>query len=135
MQSFLLKSLMSSIGVKGLTFASGSEFSPLFSRSRREARILTLLADRSTYEVEPDDAAFEAWREAFDADSRKNEISELLVTNGDVRGHYTRLVPNAMLHRDFWARYFFRLEILEREEARWDALKERAGRQVREREN
>lgn len=50
--------------------------------------------DPSTYCNKPTGAIerFEEWLKSFDMESKKGEISELLVSQVEVRGLYTRLV-------------------------------------------
>ena len=43
-----------------------------------------------------------------------------------VRSLYTKLVPSAISHADFWQRYFYKIHQLEKDEERRAALKKRA---------
>ncbi|XP_043938390.1 BSD domain-containing protein 1 [Protopterus annectens] len=93
-----------------------------------KARLYSLQADPATYCNEPDGPPelFEAWLSQFDLELKKMETSELLVTSPSVRALYTKMVPAAVSHTEFWQRYFYKLYQLEQEEARRGALKQRA---------
>lgn len=93
-----------------------------------KARLYSLQADPATYCNEPDGPPelFEAWLSQFDLESKKMETSELLLTSPSVRALYTKMVPAAVSHTEFWQRYFYKLYQLEQEEARRGALKQRA---------
>ena len=58
------------------------------------------------------DALAEDWTSylaTVELDSRQGEISELMINNGNVRKHYSNLVPSTVPHKLFWARYFFKV--------------------------
>merc|ERR1712037_857823 len=59
-------------------------------------------------------------------DSRQGEISELMINNGHVRKHYSNLVPSTVPHKLFWARYFFKVHLIDQQEVKRQALKRRA---------
>ena len=59
-------------------------------------------------------------------EDQKGAISELLVSNVQVRSLYTQLVPSEVSHAHFWQRYFYKVYQLEQDEARKAALKRRA---------
>uniref|UniRef100_A0A8C2PXX3 BSD domain containing 1 n=1 Tax=Cyprinus carpio TaxID=7962 RepID=A0A8C2PXX3_CYPCA len=69
---------------------------------------------------------FDAWLSSFKLEERKAEISELLVNSPAIRALYTKMVPAAVAHSEFWQRYFYKVFQLEQEEARRVALKQRA---------
>ena len=50
------------------------------------------------------------WLIDFDleSDAVKAEISDLLVETPQVRSLYSKLVPEAVAHSDFWQRYYYR---------------------------
>lgn len=52
----------------------------------------------------------------------------------EVRSLYTKLVPSAVAHQEFWQRYFYKLDALERAERKRTALMERADRSGTEEE-
>ncbi|KAM9320470.1 BSD domain-containing protein 1 [Gastrophryne carolinensis] len=97
-----------------------------------KARLYSLQSDPATYCNEPDGPPeqFEQWLTSWDSEERKAVISELLVSSPSVRALYTKMVPVAVSHSEFWQRYFYKVHQLEQEEARRDALKQRAEQSV-----
>nr|XP_046164657.1 BSD domain-containing protein 1-like [Oncorhynchus gorbuscha] len=93
-----------------------------------KARLYSLQADPATYCNEPDGSLeqFDAWLSTFSLEERKGEISDLLVNTPSIRALYTRMVPAAVAHSEFWQRYFYKVFQLDQEEARRVALKQRA---------
>ncbi|XP_028995647.1 BSD domain-containing protein 1 isoform X2 [Betta splendens] len=93
-----------------------------------KARLYSLQADPATYCNEPDGTPeqFDSWLSSFSLEDRKGEISELLVNSPSIRALYTKMVPAAVTHSEFWQRYFYKVFQLEQEEARRAALKQRA---------
>uniref|UniRef100_W5M3S1 BSD domain containing 1 n=1 Tax=Lepisosteus oculatus TaxID=7918 RepID=W5M3S1_LEPOC len=93
-----------------------------------KARLYSLQADPATYCNEPDGPPekFDAWLSGFSLEEKKGEISELLVSSPSIRALYTKMVPAAVAHSEFWQRYFYRVYQLDQEEARRVALKQRA---------
>uniref|UniRef100_A0AAQ4S7Y7 BSD domain containing 1 n=1 Tax=Gasterosteus aculeatus aculeatus TaxID=481459 RepID=A0AAQ4S7Y7_GASAC len=93
-----------------------------------KARLYSLQADPATYCNEPDGPPeqFDNWLSRFSLEDTKTEISELLVTSPSIRALYTKMVPAAVTHSEFWQRYFYRVFQLDQEEARRLALKQRA---------
>lgn len=72
--------------------------------------------------------AYENWRETtnFNVDGRKGEIAQLLIDAPHVRSLYAHLVPAQTSHSDFWSRYYYRVHLIEEEEARRTQLLRRA---------
>ncbi|XP_067277354.1 BSD domain-containing protein 1 [Pseudorasbora parva] len=95
-----------------------------------KARLYSLQADPATYCNEPDGPPqqFDSWLSGFMLEERKAEISELLVNSPAIRALYTKMVPAAVAHSEFWQRYFYKVFQLEQDEARRVALKQRAER-------
>uniref|UniRef100_A0A4W4FHR3 BSD domain-containing protein n=1 Tax=Electrophorus electricus TaxID=8005 RepID=A0A4W4FHR3_ELEEL len=93
-----------------------------------KARLYSLQADPATYCNEPDGPPeqFDAWLASFSLEERKTEVSELLVNSPSIRALYTKMVPAAVAHSEFWQRYFYKVFQLDQEEARRVALKQRA---------
>ncbi|XP_078133647.1 BSD domain-containing protein 1 [Sander vitreus] len=93
-----------------------------------KARLYSLQADPATYCNEPDGPPeqFDNWLSSFSLEDKKGEISELLVNSPSIRALYTKMVPVAVAHSEFWQRYFYRVFQLDQEEARRVALKQRA---------
>ncbi|KAJ0062615.1 hypothetical protein NL108_004243, partial [Boleophthalmus pectinirostris] len=92
-----------------------------------KARLYSLQADPATYCNEPDGPPeqFDSWMCSFSLE-KKGEISELLVNSPSIRALYTKMVPAAVSHSEFWQRYFYKVFQLDQEEARRVALKQRA---------
>ncbi len=92
---------------------------------RLQAQLYALASDPSTY---LEDAAAEdkdpEWK--CDLEKRQGEISDLMMSNAVVAKHYTELVPEKASHKQFWTRYFFKVHLIEIQEARRQALKKRA---------
>ncbi|XP_027023711.2 BSD domain-containing protein 1 isoform X1 [Tachysurus fulvidraco] len=93
-----------------------------------KARLYTVQADPATYCNEPDGPPeqFDSWLSTFSLEEKKAEISELLVNSPSIRALYTKMVPAAVAHSEFWQRYFYKVYQLDQEEARRVALKRRA---------
>uniref|UniRef100_A0A669ESW8 BSD domain containing 1 n=1 Tax=Oreochromis niloticus TaxID=8128 RepID=A0A669ESW8_ORENI len=93
-----------------------------------KARLYSLQADPATYCNEPDGPPeqFESWLSTFSLEDKKGEISELLVNSPSIRALYTKMVPAAVAHSEFWQRYFYKVFQLDQEEARRLVLKQRA---------
>uniref|UniRef100_A0A1A8K7D0 BSD domain containing 1 n=1 Tax=Nothobranchius kuhntae TaxID=321403 RepID=A0A1A8K7D0_NOTKU len=93
-----------------------------------KARLYGLQADPATYCNEPDGPPeqFDNWLSGFSLEDKKGEISELLVNSPSIRSLYTKMVPAAVSHSEFWQRYFYKVFQLNQEEARRVALKQRA---------
>uniref|UniRef100_A0A4W5PR10 BSD domain containing 1 n=1 Tax=Hucho hucho TaxID=62062 RepID=A0A4W5PR10_9TELE len=93
-----------------------------------KARLYSVQADPATYCNEPDGPLeqFDAWLSCFSLEERKGEISDLLVNSPSIRALYTKMVPAAVAHSEFWQRYFYKVFQLYQEEVRRVALKQRA---------
>nr|XP_020464428.1 BSD domain-containing protein 1 isoform X2 [Monopterus albus] len=93
-----------------------------------KARLYSLQADPATYCNEPDGPPeqFDNWLSSFSLENMKGEISEHLVNSPSIRALYTKMVPAAVTHSEFWERYFYKVFQLDQEEARRVALKQRA---------
>ncbi|XP_054026916.1 BSD domain-containing protein 1 [Dryobates pubescens] len=101
-----------------------------------KARLYSLQSDPATYCNEPDGPAelLEAWLSQFDLEEKKGEIAELLATSPSIRALYTKMVPVAVSHSEFWQRYFYKVHRLEQDEARREALKQRAEQSIHQEE-
>ncbi|XP_007948630.1 BSD domain-containing protein 1 [Orycteropus afer afer] len=99
-----------------------------------KARLYSLQSDPATYCNEPDGPPelFDAWLSQFCLEEKKGQISELLVGSPSIRALYTKMVPAAVSHSEFWHRYFYKVHQLEQEQARRDALKQRAEQNISE---
>lgn len=56
------------------------------------------------------------------SDDRKKEIGDLLTDVPAIRQLYTQLVPVEVSPRDFWHRYYYKIHLLELDEARRQAF-------------
>ncbi|XP_027461053.1 BSD domain-containing protein 1 isoform X4 [Zalophus californianus] len=99
-----------------------------------KARLYSLQSDPATYCNEPDGPPelFDAWLSQFCLEEKKGEIAELLAGSPSIRALYTKMVPAAVSHSEFWHRYFYKVHQLEQEQARRDALKQRAEQSISE---
>jgi len=96
---------------------------------RLQAQLHALANDLATYTTEPADSEqFTTWLTGLDLDKRQGEISDLMINNASVRKMYSKLVPADVSHKMFWARYFYRVHLLEKEEAKRQVLRKRAER-------
>ncbi|NWH68529.1 BSDC1 protein, partial [Geococcyx californianus] len=101
-----------------------------------KARLYSLQSDPATYCNEPDGPAelLEAWLLQFNLEEKKGEIAELLASSPSIRALYTKMVPVAVSHSEFWQRYFYKVHRLEQDEARREALKQRAEQSIHQEE-
>ncbi|KFV60422.1 BSD domain-containing protein 1, partial [Tyto alba] len=101
-----------------------------------KARLYSLQSDPATYCNEPDGPAelLETWLSQFNLEEKKGEIAELLATSPSIRALYTKMVPVAVSHSEFWQRYFYKVHRLEQDEARREALKQRAEQSIHQEE-
>ncbi|CBY34857.1 unnamed protein product [Oikopleura dioica] len=93
------------------------------------ARLANLRTNPATYCNEAEDMVhFLQWTESFNVEGQeiKAEISDIMVECLEVRALYSKLVPSAVAHNDFWTRYFYKLSMLETAESKRSALVERA---------
>ncbi|XP_078486972.1 BSD domain-containing protein 1 [Ciona intestinalis] len=101
--------------------------------SPAEARLFSLQTDPATYCNEPDNTPeFQQWLEKFELSEKKEELSLLMLDYKEVRTLYTRLVPDAVSHVDFWQRYFHKKYCLDEAEKRRALLVERAAKKETE---
>uniref|UniRef100_A0A7S1TG33 BSD domain-containing protein n=1 Tax=Compsopogon caeruleus TaxID=31354 RepID=A0A7S1TG33_9RHOD len=97
--------------------------------TRQERRVLDLQVDPHTYcEPVQDVEAFEKWCDTFDSNGREEECEEILNNHNEICDLYARMVPDLLEEDVFWLRYFYRLEVLQREEQRRLALLEASER-------
>nr|XP_039270880.1 BSD domain-containing protein 1-like [Styela clava] len=95
--------------------------------SPSEARIYAIRTDPATFCNEPDNEnEYHSWSPNFNLEDKKTEISSLMLDCSQIRSLYTKLVPTAVSHCDFWARYYFKLHQHEKAEERRALLVERA---------
>lgn len=104
--------------------------------TRLQAQLYALAADQDTFLAEPhadDLAEYEAWK--CDLDKRQGEVSELMISNANIRKHFSTLVPEKVTHKLFWTRYFFKVHLIELQENRRQILKKRAAEVASKNEN
>nr|CAB3226344.1 BSD domain-containing protein 1-like [Phallusia mammillata] len=95
--------------------------------SPAEARLFAIQTDPGTYCNEPSNSAdFEIWVSTFNLEELREPISLLMLDCKEVRALYTKLVPDAVSHHDFWTRYFYKIHELQKAEARRAQLVQRA---------
>lgn len=49
-----------------------------------------------------------------------------MINNANIRKHYSSLVPAQVQHKLFWARYFYKVHLIEKQEVKRQVLKKRA---------
>jgi len=108
----------------------GSNSEPIIL-DRLQAQLHALASDPTTYTKDPDpqDSMSEDWTAylaSLELESRQGEISDLMINNGNLRKHYSNFVPSTVHHKLFWARYFFKVHLIEKQEQKRQALKKRA---------
>ncbi|XP_063410834.1 BSD domain-containing protein 1-like isoform X2 [Mytilus trossulus] len=111
---------------KDVPVARRNPTDPIFDRAK--ARLHAIQVDPGTYCNDPSGSIdkYKEWLKSFNMEVRKGEVSELLVSQVEVRGLYTRLVPSEISHANFWRRYFYKVHQLQVDEARKLALMKRA---------
>jgi hypothetical protein len=85
--------------------------------------------DPSTYLTDPvPNDAYEEWLRSneFNVETRKGDITQLLMQAPHVRSFFARFVPAQTTHAEFWSRYYFRLHLIDEEEERRARLLRRA---------
>eukprot|EP00466_Bigelowiella_natans_P000453 jgi/Bigna1/84933/estExt_fgenesh1_pg.C_10409 len=91
------------------------------SQTPGEAKLMLMRSTRTSYTENPTDTKFKEYLNAFGSkheNELKEEVLDTLNNEEDVRGFYTSLVPDTVTDQEFWARYFFRVKMLQKEEER-----------------
>ncbi|XP_065062479.1 BSD domain-containing protein 1-like [Rhopilema esculentum] len=106
--------------------AEVSASSPVYDR--RRVKIQQIQTEVGTYCNEPEGPKdnFLDWQQMFDFDSKRGEMSDMLVKVPEIRAIYSKLVPSAVSHGVFWKRYFYKIHQFEMKEERRAALVARA---------
>lgn len=95
--------------------------------SPSQTRLYNIQTDPATYCNEPDNLEeFHQWLPTFMIEDKKEELSTLMLDSKEVRSIYTKLVPEAVSHKDFWTRYFYKKHVHDEAEKRRALLVERA---------
>jgi len=90
---------------------------------QQQNRIARLQRNESTFTQDPSDtAAFATWTNQFDIGAHTESVTHLLTTNETVREFHTRLVPAQVSYREFWCRYYYKLQCLLEDDKRRAAL-------------
>jgi len=125
--------------LEGTPVLVGNSYEPIIL-DRLQAQLHALASDQSTYTCDPDpgDSLSEdwvGWLAELDLDKRQGEISELMINNTAIRKHYSSLVPGTVQHKLFWARYFYKVHLIEKQEVKRQVLKKRAEQSKAESDN
>merc|ERR1719376_1723781 len=72
-----------------------------------------------------DEEEYKKFCENFSIDDNKEELSGIMLDFKEVRSIYTKLVPDAVTHEDFWMRYFYKKSLIQKAEERRALLAER----------
>mmetsp|Transcript_25712 Transcript_25712/g.42243 ORF Transcript_25712/g.42243 Transcript_25712/m.42243 type:complete len:547 (+) Transcript_25712:69-1709(+) len=98
-----------------------------FGYAKQNHKIVALQSDPATYTDDPQETEeYANWCSTFDIAAKTEEIDFLLRTHLDMQSLHTRIVPAIIPYRQFWQRYFYRLEKLKKEEERRAAIVKRA---------
>lgn len=83
--------------------------------SRLQSAIESLEKNNETFELDPEDhVAFEAWKQEPHSVPAPKVLSAMLEESHDLHEMYERLVPEKVTHEEFWNRYLFKLQIVEK---------------------
>ena len=123
-----LRSIVS--GVEQILLESDEEYEEEISLTKEE-KIQNLQSSDDTYLTEPIRSEFEDWLKDFldKIETKKEEMTEILIEAPLVRRKYNELVPKDVSHNIFWARYLFRRKIIEEKHARAEEIARRKASQ------
>ncbi|KAI8999415.1 hypothetical protein BC832DRAFT_541784 [Gaertneriomyces semiglobifer] len=92
--------------------------------SRKSAHLAALLSDETTYTSDPAEHADEAKRqrftvfsEIFNLEAQKDEVKQVLNDKPPVKTLHDTLVPGRVSEYEFWLRYFWTVEEVDRKES------------------
>ncbi|GIX78648.1 BSD domain-containing protein 1 [Caerostris darwini] len=93
-----------------------------------QSQLYLIRKDPKTFCHEPEGPPemYENWLESFDPDEHQEEMTEIMITCSEIRTIYDKLVPTAVSHLEFWQRYFYRVHLLRKAEAKRADLMRRA---------
>jgi len=86
-----------------------------------ESKLFAMQSDKNSYTTNPEGGGYPEYYKNFGnkhESELKADVLQTLNHNELVRKFYTSLVPDKVKDDVFWARYFFRVEILRKEEER-----------------
>ena len=123
-----LRSIVS--GVEQILLESDEEYEEEISLTKEE-KIQNLQSSDDTYLTDPIRSEFEGWLKDFldKIETKKEEMTEILIEAPLVRRKYNELVPKDVSHNIFWARYLFRRKIIEEKHARAEEIAQRKASQ------
>nr|XP_042899242.1 BSD domain-containing protein 1 isoform X2 [Parasteatoda tepidariorum] len=93
-----------------------------------ETQLFRIRTDPRTFCHEPEGPPemYENWLESFDCTEYQEEMTEIIMSCSDTRALYDKLVPSSVSHLEFWQRYFYRVHLLRKAEAKRAELMRRA---------
>ncbi|XP_055933523.1 BSD domain-containing protein 1-like isoform X2 [Argiope bruennichi] len=93
-----------------------------------QSQLYMIRKDPKTFCHEPEGPPemYENWLESFDPSEHQEEMTEIMITCSEVRDIYDKLVPTSVSHLEFWQRYFYRVHLLRKAEAKRADLMRRA---------
>ncbi|CAL1275864.1 unnamed protein product [Larinioides sclopetarius] len=93
-----------------------------------QSQLYMIRKDPKTFCHEPEGPPemYENWLESFDLSEHQEEMTEIMITCSEVRDIYDKLVPTSVSHLEFWQRYFYRVHLLRKAEAKRADLMRRA---------
>jgi hypothetical protein len=86
------------------------------------SKLEALQTNADTFTMKPEDVAFFQWTETFDVEAKSEKISKILANNQQVSDMYHQMVPSVLTMKEFWGRYYYKLEKINQEETRRAAL-------------
>jgi hypothetical protein len=90
----------------------------IFHTTRLDAQLHAIHANAASFAEEPQGVEWESWRAGFDVDSKTENIAADLERYEELRRAMEKLVPEKVVYRDFWMRYYYLRKAVEAEEAR-----------------
>lgn len=84
--------------------------------TRFDAQLHVIHTSPRSFTDEPDSALFKPWAEAFDVEVKTEDVKRDLERYEELRRAMERLVPEKVVYRDFWTRYYFLRHVIESEE-------------------
>lgn len=85
-----------------------------------QTQLYMIRKDPKTYCHEPEGPPemYESWLESFDISDYQDEMTTIMITYPSVQDFYDKLVPTSVSHLEFWRRYFYRVHLLRKAEAK-----------------
>ncbi|KAI9331343.1 hypothetical protein BDR26DRAFT_870352 [Obelidium mucronatum] len=129
--NFMSSAISTSMGVLGGGTGTKAAVVPKANIifDRKTATILALRRDATTYTVDPSALLesssisdkelaerFKSFKGSFEISTYATQITRLLDEDSEVRAVLSKTVPSAITYDEFWTRYFFRVQEVDREE-------------------